>query len=331
MSAPVTDRPAAAPRRDVGRKVARGIGQTLITAGVVVLLFVVYELWVTDIFAARRQHQATDRLDQAWASSAPAVPGAPAAGSVPGSGSAAGSAAAAAPGSGSPGSGSAGAQPGPAVDVVTVTGANGVVGAPAQRRGGAAVATGQGFAKIYIPTFGSDYVYTIIEGTNANDLEVGPGHYSDSQLPGEPGNFAVAGHRVSRGSPFNQLGQLQACDAMVVETQTDWFVYRVLPMSDQVAGWNAAAHPHCVGVAAPAGAYGGVVGREITEPSDYAQVEPVPGVDSTTVPAAAARLITLTTCHPQFSDAQRMIIHGVLVRSYPKTPGYAPPELKESS
>ena len=328
MSAPVTDRPAAAPRRDVGRMVARGIGQTLITAGVVVLLFVVYELWVTDIFAARRQHQATDRLDQAWASSAPAAPGAPASGSAPGSGPAG------TPGSGgtaAPGSGSAGAQPGPAVDVVTVTGANGAAGAPAQRRGGAAVATGQGFAKIYIPAFGSDYVYTIIEGTNANDLEVGPGHYSDSQLPGDPGNFAVAGHRVSRGSPFNQLGQLEACDAMVVETGTDWFVYRVMPMADQVAGWNPAAHQHCAGVAAPTGAYGAVVGREITDPSDYAQVEPVPGVDSTVVPADASRLITLTTCHPQFSDAQRMIIHGVQVHSYPKAPGFAPPELKESS
>lgn len=326
MSAPVTDRTAPAHRRDTGRMVARGIGQSLITAGVVVLLFVVYELWVTNIFADRRQHQATDRLDQAWSSTAPlAAPTAPA-------DAAAGSAPVAAPGSGSgSSSGSAAAKPDPAVDVVTVTGADAVAGAPAaQRRDGSAVPVGQGFAKIYIPTFGSDYVYTIIEGTNSADLEVGPGHYADSQLPGEPGNFAVAGHRVSRGSPFNQLDQLQACDAMVVETRTAWFVYRVLPMPDQVTGWNAAAHPHCAGVAPPAGAYGGVVGREITDPSDYAQVEPVPGVASSIVPADATRLITLTTCHPQFSDAQRMIIHGVQVRTYAKAAGFAPPELKES-
>jgi sortase (surface protein transpeptidase) len=77
------------------------------------------------------------------------------------------------------------------------------------------------------------------------------------------------------------------------------------------------------------GAYDGVYGREITVPSDYAQVLPVPHVNSTAVPADAERLITLTTCHPQFSDAERMIIHGVLVKSYAKSPGFLPPELGE--
>ena len=44
----------------------------------------------------------------------------------------------------------------------------------------------------------------------------------------------------------------------------------------------------------------------------------------------AERLITLTTCHPQFSDTQRMIVHGVLVKSYQKAGSFLPPELKES-
>ena len=140
----------------------------------------------------------------------------------------------------------------------------------------------------------------------------------------------MAGHRVSKGSPFNELGQLASCDALVVETKDDWFVYRVLPMDNEVAGWNAAAHPHCAGVAPLPGAYQGVFGREITVPSDYAQVLPVPHQDSTAIPTDAQRLITLTTCHPQFSDAQRMIIHGTLVKSYPKSAGFLPPELKES-
>ena len=43
----------------------------------------------------------------------------------------------------------------------------------------------------------------------------------------------------------------------------------------------------------------------------------------------AKRLITLTTCHPQFSDAERMIIHGVLAKSYSKSAGFLPPELTE--
>jgi sortase A len=37
------------------RTALRGVGQTLITAGVIILLFVVYELWVTGLYAAHAQ------------------------------------------------------------------------------------------------------------------------------------------------------------------------------------------------------------------------------------------------------------------------------------
>jgi sortase (surface protein transpeptidase) len=53
-------------------------------------------------------------------------------------------------------------------------------------------------------------------------------------------------------------------------------------------------------------------------------------VDSKAVPADAQRMITLTTCHPKFSDRQRMIIHGVLTASYPKSDGFVPPEMQEA-
>lgn len=62
-------------------------------------------------------------------------------------------------------------------------------------------------------------------------------------------------------------------------------------------------------------------------PTDGVVVNPIPGVNSGVVPAKAERLITLTTCHPQFSDAERMIIHGIQVKSYSKTAGFLPPEL----
>jgi len=189
---------------------------------------------------------------------------------------------------------------------------------------------GEGFAKLRITVLGADYVFTVVEGTEPDDLYIGPGHYSQTQLPGEQGNFAVAGHRVSKGSPFNDLGLLSSCDAIVVETRDDWFVYRVLPMAEEEAVWASTPRPHCNGVQVQTGAYTGVYGREITVPADYAQVLPVPTVLSTTVPPDAQRLITLTTCHPQFSDAERMIIHGVLVASYAKAPGYLPPELTET-
>src|SRR3954451_24506065 len=45
----------------------RGVGQTLITVGLVILLFVVYELWVTNIFAHAKQVKVHNQLEQEWA------------------------------------------------------------------------------------------------------------------------------------------------------------------------------------------------------------------------------------------------------------------------
>ena len=289
---PSTEPPTAPPQKrtggDVARTVLRGVGQTLITLGVVVLLFVVYEVYVTDLFGAQKQAEATSAIDQVWASAESEQ-----------------------------------------TDTVVVQNPDQLVTDPRQRTPNYEASLGQGFAKMYVPAFGADYVFTIIEGTDPDDLYIGPGHYTDTQLPGQQGNFAVAGHRVSKGAPFNDLGLLASCDAIVVETQDDWFVYRVLPMAEETATWADTPRAHCDGVGVQTGAYDGVYGREITVPSDYAQVLPVPHVNSTAVPADAERLITLTTCHPQFSDAERMIIHGVLVKSYAKSPGFLPPELGE--
>jgi sortase A len=57
------------------RTVVRGLGQTLITLGVVVLLFCVYELKVTNLYTAQEQDRLEDGLAEAWASpQAPADP-----------------------------------------------------------------------------------------------------------------------------------------------------------------------------------------------------------------------------------------------------------------
>lgn len=97
---------------------------------------------------------------------------------------------------------------------------------------------GEAFARMYIPSFGSDYHFAILEGTDEDDLLKGPGRYLDSQMPGENGNFAVAGHRVGKGAPFNDLGKLETCDSIVIETQGEWVTYRVLPIDGQPADWN---------------------------------------------------------------------------------------------
>lgn len=256
------------------------LGELVLTLGVIVLLFVVYEVYWTDVIAAGRQHQATSALDKEW-------------------------------------------QQGD--DPLT----NG--------RTNHLNLEGQGFAKIFVPTFGPDFVFTILQGTDDTTLESGPGHYTDTAMPGQPGNFAVAGHRVGKGSPFNDLGLLNSCDSVVVETAHNWFVYRVLPMSGESAGWAAgkgAADPHCRGVAPLAGPYSKTVGREIVLPTDGDVILPVPNRPDlgSGLPASPKSLITLTTCHPQFSSKQRMVLHGVLVQTYPNDPTHptAPPELTET-
>ena len=163
---------------------------------------------------------------------------------------------------------------------------------------------GEAFAQLYIPTFGSDYHFAIIEGTNEDDLLRGPGRYVDSQMPGEMGNFAVAGHRVGKGAPFNDLGKLETCDDIVVETQTERITYRVLPIDGEQADCFNGIPPE----------YSHVVGRHITTPGDVSVTNPVPESDA----APNREILTLTTCHPQFSNAERMIVHATEVEKEEK-------------
>lgn len=258
------------PKRSVGifSLVLRFIGEVLITLGIVVLLFVVYTLYVTDIVAARKQHEAEAELEKTWQRPPAARPAPP---------------------------------------------------------------RGKGFTRLYIPRFGEDYKFVVVEGVGQKELDIGPGHYPESALPGEPGNFAVAGHRIGKGAPFNDLDQLQACDAIIVETGADWFVYRVMPMSDQISGWRdeRRADPRCNKVPAlrqeiegrvP---YAEVVGRRIVTPDRGDAVAPIPYRPQETLPTAKrASLLTLTTCHPEYGNSERMIIHAALTDQIPKTDGY---------
>ncbi|WP_018640437.1 class E sortase [Parafrankia elaeagni] len=75
-AAPGTLRSPAAPGppRPIGGRIARVAGELMITAGVVVVLFLGYQLWITDIFASRSQDRIRHDLTTAWARQAPAVP-----------------------------------------------------------------------------------------------------------------------------------------------------------------------------------------------------------------------------------------------------------------
>ncbi|AKK04194.1 class E sortase [Corynebacterium epidermidicanis] len=191
---------------------------------------------------------------------------------------------------------------------------------------------GEAFARMYIPAFGSDFAFAIVEGTTDDDLLKGPGRYVDSQMPGKNGNFAVAGHRVGKGAPFNDLGNLKACDAVIVETQSSWDIYRIMPIDAQGETRRAEA-ANCFNPtqveAMTTGRYAEVQGRHITLPSDYAVVNPVPGYETTEITPDMQALMTMTTCHPQFSNAERMIVHAMKVRSETKTGSDRPIEFQE--
>src|SRR5215204_4800705 len=84
---------------------------------------------------------------------------------------------------------------------------------------------GDALGKLVIPSIGvSEYV---VEGTDAENLRKGPGHYPDTPLPGERGTAAIAGHRTTYGAPFRHLDQVDRGDRIVVELPYGTFVYRV--------------------------------------------------------------------------------------------------------
>ena len=255
--------PRPSRRASTPRAILRTAGELLVTAGLVVLLFVFYEAYLTNWTSAEKQRQATAKLDDTWRNP------------------------------------------------------RSVVDRPVK---------GAGMAKLYIPAFGPDFVFTVLEGTDQTTLAAGPGHYQGTALPGQLGNFAVAGHRVGKGSPFNSLDQLASCDALVVETADHWYVYRVLPLRGEASGWaeGKGIQSQCRGVEPLSGRYADVVGKTIVLPTQVDVIAAVPGHPGR-VPTN--RLITLTTCHPQFSAAQRLIVHGVLVASYRKAAGEKPVEL----
>ncbi|HEX2129955.1 MAG TPA: class E sortase [Actinophytocola sp.] len=261
-------RPRARPaKRDRTQTVVRGFGEALITLGMVVLLFVVYEVYVTDLISAGKQREAAAELDDRW--SDPTIGG----------------------------------------------------GERQDHYGD--FAEGQGFAKMYVPKFGADFHFTVVEGTTAASLEIGPGHYTDTAYPGEPGNFSVAGHRVGKGAPFNDINLIESCDAIVVETRFSWFTYRMVPLEEEKAGWaeGKGKDPRCEGVAPLGGAYEGLVGQRIVLPTNGGVIAPVPGNPEASPSAGEmAAMMTLTTCHPRFSDKERLIVHAVLTEELDKDP-----------
>jgi sortase A len=186
-------------RSDRVRAVVRVIGELLITLGIIVFLFIGYELWFTGLYTHRAQENLTSQLERQWAVPPVTVPAA----SAPAS-SASSTATA-------PSASTTAVAPSPSA-------ASPFVDKPVP---------GDAIGIIRIPRLGLSYSYAIVEGTSTGDLEKGPGHYSGTALPGQIGNLVISGHRTTYLAPFNGLGNLVAGDAIVIETRDTWYTYRV--------------------------------------------------------------------------------------------------------
>jgi sortase A len=145
--------------------------------------------------------------------------------------------------------------------------------------------TGQPFAFIRIPAFGKSWKFTIVQGTALAQLNVSPGHVPGTQLPGQLGNFAVAGHRVTAGNPFWSEPSLKNGDLIYVQTQANDYTYRV-------------------------------IGKQTVLPTDLSVLDAVPGHPHT---QPTRRLISLITCNPAWTGTHRVIVTGVLVSAQPRT------------
>jgi sortase A len=209
------------------RGIAGLLGELLVTLGVVLLLFVGWQLWWTDVVSDADASQVVAEMQQQF--------------DDPGS------------------------------DWVQ----------PKQAK------LGDAFAIVRIPRFGEKFARPLYEGTTREVLQRGVGHYVGTALPGELGNFAMAGHRTTYGKPFNRIAELRKGDVVLVETKDTWYVYRVS-------------------------------GHEIVPPSQVSVLLPVPN-EPDAEPSEA--VLTMTSCHPEFSARERYVVHATLQQQYPHAQG----------
>lgn len=227
MSAERRDRPA-------GGRSGRGVigaavgvtGELLITLGALLLLFMAWQLWWTDVIAEGEQEQILSELDAEWG--------------------AAESETIAQPQQGPP--------PVPERPEDTMV-----------------------FGTMHVPGFDRTR-FPLAEGVDMQEvLNVkGVGRYPETALPGEVGNFSVAGHRNTYGRPLEDIARLEPGAPIVVETGDAFYVYEVSE--------SLIVMPQDVDVIAP------TPGRPEVEPT--------------------ARMLTLTACHPMFSARERYIVHA---------------------
>ncbi len=165
------------------------LGRFLLTAGVLVFLFLAYLLWGTNLQTASAQQKLEKQFDRQVAEaqqklSQTTTTAPPTTAPDPGGGD-------------------------PPVDIpLQVPAEGGIVG------------------RIAIPKIGLS-PKVVVEGVTEDQLKRGPGHYPGTPLPGQKGNVAIAGHRTTYGSPFHDINELTNGDEIDITTTYGRFVYRV--------------------------------------------------------------------------------------------------------
>lgn len=84
---------------------------------------------------------------------------------------------------------------------------------------------GAAIGRLEIPGIGVSY--DVVQGTSAADLELGPGHYRSTALPGLGETVAIAGHRTTYLAPFRNIGSLRAGAGIILEMPYATFDYVV--------------------------------------------------------------------------------------------------------
>lgn len=146
---------------------------------------------------------------------------------------------------------------------------------------------------VYAPRLGDQWAAPIRHGTSAAQIDRGGvGHYTETQWPDEPGNFALAGHRNTNASMLGNQDNLQIGDPIYVVSYDGIYIYEVQE-------------------------------RQVVLPS---QAEVLSAVPSAPEAEAEFGVLTFTTCHPLFSNRERLIHHAEIVDFVPLG-GEAPEEL----
>lgn len=158
------------------------------------------------------------------------------------------------------------------------------------------VPSAEKFGVLYIPRLDANYKRVVLQDTGSAVLDEGIGHYKGSQMPGQYGNFALAGHR---NTVFANLKTVVPGDKIYVQTKDGYYTYE---MKEE---------------------------HSIVKPSDVSVIAPIANQAGSTVEdakVAERKTLTLTTCWPEWSNTERLIVFAEFVEWQPLSAG-APAEI----